>query len=132
MVSSNRWDADGRTIYDLIRAHNDNEAVTLGQMKDTTNKKIDMDNLWHQTLQSRLFILDYCSRDNSHKYVVEKKYVDGKTFTLDASKGFDMKGNKVSKVADSASATNGSNKRYVDTIKNWWYKSDDWLFEYEE
>ena len=29
-----------------------------------------------------------------------------------------MKGNKVSKVADSTSATNGSNKRYVDTIKN--------------
>ena len=45
MLSSNRWDADGRTIYDLIRAHNDNEAVTLGQMKDTTDKKIDMDNL---------------------------------------------------------------------------------------
>ena len=101
-------------------------------MKDTTDKKIDMDNLWPQTLQSRLLILDYCSRDNSDKYVVEKKYVDSKTFTLDTSKGFVMKGNKVSKVADSTSATNGSNKRYVDTIKNWWYKSDDWLFEYEE
>ena len=51
-------------------------------MKDTTDKKIDMDNLLPQTLQSRLLILDYGSSDNSDnsdKYVVDKKYVVSKT-----------------------------------------------------
>ena len=37
-----------------------------------------------------------------------------------------MKGNKVNKVADPTSATNGNNTRYVDTIKNVWYKSNHW------
>ena len=39
----NRWDADGKIIYDLSRAQYDDEAVTLRQMKDITNKKIDID-----------------------------------------------------------------------------------------
>ena len=39
VVSSIRWDADGKTIYNLSRAQYDDEAVTLGQMKDTTDKK---------------------------------------------------------------------------------------------
>ena len=95
-------------------------------MKDTTDKKIDMDNLLPQTLQSRLLILDYGSSDNSDKDVVDKKYVAGKTFTSDALKGLDMKGNKVNKVADPTSATNGNNKRYVDTIKNGWYMRNHW------
>ena len=43
-------------------------------MKDTTDKKIDMDDLLPQTL-----ILDYESSDNSDKYVVDKKYVVSKT-----------------------------------------------------
>ena len=38
----NRWDADGKIIYDLSRAQYD-EAVTLRQMKDITDKKIDID-----------------------------------------------------------------------------------------
>ena len=95
-------------------------------MKDTTDKKVDMDDLLPQKLQSRLLILDYGSSDNSDKYVVDKKCVVSKTFTLDASKGLDMKGNKVNKVADPTSATNGNNKRYVDTIKNGWYKRNHW------
>ena len=33
-VSSNRWNADGETIFYLSRAQCDDEAVTLGQMKD--------------------------------------------------------------------------------------------------
>ena len=95
-------------------------------MKDTTDKKVDMDDLLPQKLQSGLLILDYGSSDNSDKYVVDKKYVVSKTFPLDASKGLDMKGNKVNKVADLRSATNGNNKRYVDTIKNGWYKRNHW------
>ena len=39
VVSSIRRDADGKTIYNLSRAQYDDEAVTLGQMKDTTDKK---------------------------------------------------------------------------------------------
>ena len=39
----NRWDADGKIIYDLSRAQYDDEAVTLRQMKDITDKKIDTD-----------------------------------------------------------------------------------------
>ena len=69
-------------------------------------------------------MLDYGSSDNSDKYVVDKKYVVSKTFILDASKGLNMKGNKMNKVADPTSATNGNNKRHV--IKNWWYKSNIW------
>ena len=67
VVSSNRWDAYGKLIYDVSRALYDDEAVALGQMKDTTDKKIDMDNLLPQTLQSRLLILNYFSGDNSDK-----------------------------------------------------------------
>ena len=74
VVSNNRWDANGKTIYDLSRAQYDDEAVALTQMKDTTDKKIDMDDLLPQTL-----ILDYDSSDNSDKYVVDKKYVVSKT-----------------------------------------------------
>ena len=39
----NRWDADGKIIYYLSRAQYDDEAVTLRQMKDITDKKIDID-----------------------------------------------------------------------------------------
>ena len=39
VVSSTRWDADGKTIYNLSSAQYDDETVTLGQMKDTTDKK---------------------------------------------------------------------------------------------
>ena len=38
----NRWDAEGKTIYDLSRAQHYDEAVTLRQMKDITGKKIDL------------------------------------------------------------------------------------------
>ena len=59
------------------------EAVTLKQTKDITNKKIDIDDLLPQTLKSMLLIPDYDSNDNSDKHaVVNKKYVDSKTFTL--------------------------------------------------
>ena len=51
VVSSIRQDADGKTIYNLSRAQYDDEAVTLGQMKDTTDKKKDMGNLLPQTLK---------------------------------------------------------------------------------
>lgn len=47
-------------------------------MKDITDKKIDIDDL----LKSMLLIPDYDSNDNSDKHVVNKKYVDSKTFTL--------------------------------------------------
>ena len=33
VVSRNKWDADGKTIYDLSRAQYDDEAVALEQMK---------------------------------------------------------------------------------------------------
>ena len=39
----NTWDDDGKTIYDLSRAKYDDEAVTLRQMKEITDKKIDTD-----------------------------------------------------------------------------------------
>lgn len=52
-------------------------------MKDITDKKIDIDDLLPQTLKSMLLIPDYDSNDNSDKHaVVNKKYVDSKTFTL--------------------------------------------------
>ena len=41
--SGNRWDSDGKTIYDQSRVQYDDEAVTLKQTKDITNKKIDID-----------------------------------------------------------------------------------------
>ena len=80
--SGNRWDSDGKTIYDQSRVQYDDEAVTLKQTKDITDKKIDMDNLLPQTLKSMLLIPDYDSNDNSDKHVVNNKYVDSKTFTL--------------------------------------------------
>ena len=119
-----RWDGDGKTIYDLIRARYDDEAVTLGQMKNITDKKIDMDNLLPQTLKRRLLIPDYDSSDNSDEDVINKKYIDRKTFTLDVSEGLDMKDNKVINLADPTSATDGSNKKYVDTETSNYLKTD--------
>ena len=106
----NGWGDDGKTIYDLCRAKYDDEAVTLRQTKEITDKKIDTDNLLPQTLKSRLLIPDY----DSDKDVVVKKYVQSKTFPLDVSEGLGMKGHKVINVVDPTSATDGSNKRYVD------------------
>ena len=80
--SGNRWDSDGKTIYDQSRVQYEDEAVTLKQTKDITNKKIDIDDLLPQTLKSMLLIPDYDSNDNSDKHVVNNKYVDSKTFTL--------------------------------------------------
>ena len=54
VVNSNRWDADGKTVYDLSRAQYDDEAVALAQMKGTTDKKIDMGNLLPQTLKNQV------------------------------------------------------------------------------
>ena len=119
-----RRDGDGKTIYDLIRARYDDEAVTLGQMKHITDKKIDMDNLLPQTLKRRLLIPDYDSSDNSDEDVINKKYIDPKTFTLDVSEGLDMKDNKVINLADPTSATDGSNKKYVDTETSNYLKTD--------
>ena len=107
----NGWDDDGTTISDLSRAKYDDEAVTLRQMKEITDKKIDTDSLLPQKLKSRLLMPDY----DSDKDVVVKKYVENKTFPLDVSKGLGMKGNKVINVVDPTSATDESNKRYVDT-----------------
>ena len=83
-----------------------------------------MDNLLPQTLKSRLLIPDYDSSDNSDKDVVHKEYVDGKTFTLNVSKGLDMKGNKVINIADPTSATDGSNARHVNTKTSNYLKTD--------
>ena len=69
------------------KAKYDDEAVTLRQMKEITDKKIDTDNFLPQTLKSRLLIPDY----DSDKDVVVKKYVESKTFPLDVSKGLGMK-----------------------------------------
>ena len=80
--SGNRWDSDGKTIYDQSRVQYEDEAVTMKQTKDITNKKIDIDDLLPQTLKSMLLIPDYDSNDNSDKHVVNNKYVDSKTFTL--------------------------------------------------
>ena len=74
----NGWDDDGKTIYDLSRAKYDDEAVTLRQMKEITDKKIDTDNLLPQTLKSRLLIPDY----DSDKDVVVKKYVESKNLSF--------------------------------------------------
>ena len=70
-----------------------------------------MDNLLPQTLKCRLLKPNYDNGDNSYKDVVNRKYVDSKTFTLDILKGLDMKGNKVINVADLTSATDGRNTR---------------------
>ena len=48
-------DSDGKTIYDQSRVQYDDEAVTLKQTKDITDKKIDMDNLLPQTLKSIIY-----------------------------------------------------------------------------
>ena len=80
-----RWDADGKTIYDLSRTQYENGAVTLRQMKHVKGKKIDMDNLLPQTLKCRLLIPDYDSSENGDKDEVNKKYADRKTFTSDVS-----------------------------------------------
>ena len=66
----------------------------------------------------------YDSSDTSDKDVVNKKYVDSKTFTLSVSKGVDMKGNKVINVADPTCATVGSNERHVDTKASNYLKTD--------
>ena len=107
--SDNRWDADRRTIYELSRAQYDNEAVTLGQMKDTTDKKTYMNNLLPQILKIRLLIPDYHSSNNNDKDAVNKKYVDSKTFILDVSEGLDKKGNKFIIVAGPSNSTDPSN-----------------------
>ena len=88
--SGDRWEADDKTIYDLIRTQYDDEAVASRQRKDFS----------------------------------DKKYVDSKTFTIDASKGLDMKGNKVIHVADPTSATDRSKKRYIDTKTSNHLKTD--------
>ena len=88
--SGNRWEADDKTIYDLIRTQYDDEAVASRQRKDFS----------------------------------DKKYVDSKPFTIDASKGLDMKGNKVIHVADPTSATVGGKKRYIDTKTSNHLKTD--------
>ena len=90
----------------------------------TKDKKIDMDNLLPQTLKCRLLKPNYDNGDNSYKDVVNRKYVDSKTFTLDILKGLDMKGNKVINVADLTSATDGRNTRYVDTKSSNYLKTD--------
>ena len=100
----NRWDADGKIIYDLSRAQYDDEAVTLRQMKDITDKKIDIDKLLPETLKSRLLIPDYHRSDNSDKDLVNRKDVNDKIFNLDVLRGLDMKGNKVIDVEDPISA----------------------------
>ena len=69
-------------------------------------------------------IPDYDSRDNSDKEVINKKYVGSKTFSLDVSEGLDMKDNKVINLADPTSATDGSNKKYVDTETSNYLKTD--------
>ena len=72
LLSAGRKNADDKTITDLKRAEYNDETVTLGQMKDITDRKIDMDNLLPQTLKSRLLIPDYDSSDNSAKDVMSK------------------------------------------------------------
>ena len=47
-----------------------------------------------------------------------------KAFTLDVSKGLDMKGNKVINVADPTSVTGGSNERHGDTKASSYLKTD--------
>ena len=47
--------------------------------------------------------------------MLNKKYVDSKSFTLDISEGLDTKGNRVTTVADPTSATNASSMKYVGT-----------------
>ena len=46
------------------------------------------------------------------------------TFTLDVSKGCDMKGYKVINVADPASATDGNNESYIDTKRSNYLKTN--------
>ena len=84
-------------------------------MKYITDMNTHENNLLPQTLKSRLLITDCDSNDNSDKDVVNKKYVDSTTSTLDVSKGLDMKGNKVINVADPTSAIDKNNESYTDT-----------------
>ena len=75
-------------------------------------------------IEKQVLIPDYDRSDTNNKDVVNKKYVDGKTFTLDVSKSLDMKGNKVINVADPTRATDGSNERHGDTKASNYLKTD--------
>ena len=62
--------------------------------------------------------------------------MDSKTFSLDLSKGHDMKGIKISNLADPVNITGGSIKRYIDTktnnfFENCWFQSNDWQSQYK-
>ena len=75
-------------------------------------------------IEKQVLIPDYDRSDTNNKGVVNKKYVDGTTFTLDVSKSLDMKGNKVINVADPTRATDGSDERHGDTKASNYLKTD--------
>lgn len=56
LTNDDRQDARDKTITNLRRAQYDDEAVNHTQSTDITNKKVDMDNLSAQTINSRLLI----------------------------------------------------------------------------
>ena len=82
-----------------------------------------MDNLLPQTLQSGLLIPFYDSSNSSPQDVMNKIYIDSKAFSLDLCDGLDVKGNAISNLADPISQTDRSNKRYIDTKTNNFFKN---------
>ena len=54
---------------------------------------------------------------------MNKIYIDSKAFSLDLSNGLDVKGNAISNLADPTSQTDRSNKRYIDTKTNNFFKN---------
>ena len=76
MISNNDcWDAKDKKIINLKRAECNAEAVTLGQMTDITNEKLDTNNLLTQTLKSRLvFTYLVISIYNDHD-IKNKKFI---------------------------------------------------------
>ena len=67
---------------------------------------------------------------------MNKIYIDSKAFSLDLSDGLDVKGNAISNLADPISQTDSSNKRYIDTktnnfFKNRWVRNGVWQSQFE-
>ena len=91
MISNNDcWDAKDKKIINLKRAECNAEAVTLGQMTDITNEKLDTNNLLTQTLKSRLvFTYLVISIYNDHD-IKNKKFISSWVFSMDLSNSLTM------------------------------------------
>ena len=104
LTNDDRQDARDKTITNLRRAQYDDEAVNHTQSTDITNKKVDMDNLSAQTINSRLIIPDYDSNSFRDQDAVNKKCVNGRAFATTGSLG--MKGRSIKNLRTPATSDN--------------------------